>query len=565
MNNKKITAVAHPFTFDPKYKKAVAYFSMEFAIDQPLKIYSGGLGFLSGSHMRSAFDLHQNLIGIGMLWKHGYYDQTRKQDKSMDILFQEKMYSFLQETGIQFDLMVDNHVVKVKAYYLPPQVFDSAPLFLLSTDLPGNDYLARSITHRLYDSNISTRIAQYIVLGAGGAKLLELLNMEPEIYHFNEAHAISAAFYLHGKINDLEEVKNKIVFTTHTPEKAGNEDHDFSLLFKMGFFSGLPESTVREITQIRENQFNHTLAALRLSKIANGVSKRHGEISREMWSEYPGICPIVSITNAQNKRYWADPKLETAMLSGDDEALRSRKRELKKRFFEIVADQTGKILNPEVLTIVWGRRFAEYKRADLITSDYERFHELISNTTRPLQIIWAGKPYPGDLNAIGTFNNLVHMNKQYMNSVILVGYELKLSKLAKMGSDIWLNTPRIPREASGTSGMTAVMNGSVNFSTNDGWIMEYAKDRVNSFIIPMVDPSLPVHEQDRIDARNLYEILESEILPMYYDKPAEWIQLMRQAMNDVVPYFDSDRMAHEYYEKLYNYQPVQEPVMASTK
>lgn len=551
----------HPFTFDPKYKKAVAYFSSEFAIDQPLKIYSGGLGFLSGSHMRSAYDLHQNLVGIGILWKHGYYDQTRKQDKSMDVLFQEKIYSFLEDTGIRFDLDVNNHLVKVKALFLPPKVFGSAPLFLLSTDLPENDYLAQSICHRLYDSNISTRIAQYMILGIGGAKLLELLDLEPEIYHFNEAHAISAAFYLYSKLGNIDDVKRKVVFTTHTPEKAGNEEHDFSLIYKMGFFSGLSEETVREISGITEDQFSHTVAALRLARIANGVSKRHGEVSREMWSPYPNTCSIVSITNAQNKKYWADRKLEKAAQEDDTDALIERKKQLKHRFFELVADQTGKILDPEVLTIVWARRFAEYKRADLITSDFEKFHELITNKEHPIQMVWAGKPYPGDFNATGTFNNLVHMNKRYMNSAILVGYELRLSKLAKMGSDVWLNTPRIPREASGTSGMTASMNGSVNCSTNDGWILEYAQDTVNSFIIPMVDPTLPVHEQDRIDAQHLYEILEKQIIPLYYNDPEGWAEIMKQSMRTVIPYFDSDRMAHEYYELLYNHQMVKEPVM----
>jgi len=552
------------FTFDPKYKKAVAYFSSEFAIDQSLKIYSGGLGFLSGSHMRSAYDLQQNLIGIGILWKYGYYDQVRKGDKSMDVLFQEKLYSFLEDTGIRFDLNVNNHPVKVKALYLSPEIFGSAPMFLLSTDVPENDYLAQSITHRLYDSNLATRIAQYMILGIGGAKLLDLLGLEPEVYHFNEAHALSAAFYLYDKFNDLDEVKNRMVFTTHTPEKAGNEEHQVSLLYKMGFFYGLPLEVVKEISQLDNDNFNHTLVALRLAKIANGVSKKHGEVSREMWAPYEGACPIISITNAQNKRYWADRKLQDALEENDNEGLVDRKKYLKRRFFKTVADQTGKILDPEVLTIVWARRFAEYKRADLIISDEERFHALVTNKDHPIQIIWAGKPYPGDLNAVGTFNNLVHMNKNYMSSASLVGYELNLSQLAKQGSDIWLNNPRIPREASGTSGMTAAMNGSVNFSTNDGWVLEFAKDKTNSFVIPMVDTSLPVHEQDRLDAEHLYSILENEIIPMYYNQQDKWVEIVKSSMKDVVPFFDSDRMAHEYYEKLYHYQEIKTAILSTT-
>jgi starch phosphorylase len=208
----------------------VAYFSMEFAIDQALKIYSGGLGFLAGSHMRSVYDLKQPVIGIGILWKKGYYDQIRKADKSMEVLFQEKLYSFLENTGITFDVTIDQHNVKVKAFYLHPAVFNTAPIFLLSTDLPENDYLAQTTSHRLYDSNVSTRIAQYILLGIGGAKLLDLLGIEPDVYHLNEAPALPAAFYLFGKYGTFEETKKKMVLTTHTPEQAGNEVHEFSLL-----------------------------------------------------------------------------------------------------------------------------------------------------------------------------------------------------------------------------------------------------------------------------------------------------------------------------------------------
>ncbi len=239
-----------PYKINPKYPDIVAYFSMEFAIDQALKIYSGGLGFLAGSHMRSAYDLKQPMIGIGMLWKKGYYDQIRKTDKSMEVLFQEKIYSFLEDTNISFDIMVNQHMVKVKAFYLDPSIFGSAPLFLLTTDLPENDYLAQTISHRLYDSNIDARIAQYIVLGLGGAKLLDHLGLTPSVYHLNEAHALPAAFHLYQKFGSLQAVKDRLVLTTHTPEQAGNETHDFSLLEKMGFFSGIKQAVVKDLTGI---------------------------------------------------------------------------------------------------------------------------------------------------------------------------------------------------------------------------------------------------------------------------------------------------------------------------
>ncbi len=544
----------HPYDLDPKYQRRVAYFSMEFAVDQPLKTYSGGLGFLAGSHMRSAYELKQNMVGISILWKYGYYDQIRKGDQSMDSLFQEKFYSFLEDTGIRFQIEINNHPVHVQAYYLSPNVFGTVPLFFLSTDLPENDYLAQTTSHKLYDSDPAGKVAQCILLGVGGAKLLELLNHETEIYHMNEAHALSLVFHLYAKSKDLTELREKIVFTTHTPEEAGNEKHDIRLLDKMSFFCGIPLEEVREISGIEDDTFNHSLVALRLSKIANGVSKLHGEVSNRMWKKYTNICPIIHITNAQNKKYWADKRLINALGNEDDLALANRKKELNKELFDLVADQTGQMFDKEVLTVVWARRFAEYKRPALITQDLDRFEKILQNKTKRIQFIWAGKPYPMDYNAISTFNRLVHMGKKYPNLAVLVGYELKLSKMLKCGSDVWLNNPRVPREASGTSGMTAAMNASVNFSTYDGWIPEFSKHGINSFIVPPVDTTLPLHQQDQLDLQNLLDILEDDIITTYYDKPEKWMSIVKNSMLDVVPYFDSDRMAYQYYEKLYNYQ-----------
>ncbi len=546
----------HPYAFDPKYKKSVAYFSMEFAVDQPLKTYSGGLGFLAGSHMRSAYELKQNMVGIGILWQYGYYDQVRRGDQSMDALFQEKLYSFLEDTGINFQIEINNHPVGVKAYYLPPKTFGTVPMFFLSTDLPENDYLAKTTSHKLYDSDPAGKVAQSILLGVGGTKLLELLNHETEIFHLNEAHALSLAFSLYSQNKDLLNLKEKLVFTTHTPEDAGNEKHDIRLLEKLGFFSGVPLEEVKEITGIKDNVFNHSLVALRLAKISNGVSKIHGEVSNKMWNNYDNICPIISITNAQNKKYWADKQLTRALENNDDVLLVDRKKDLKKELFDVVADQTGQLFDKDILTIVWARRFAEYKRPAMITHDEERFNKIISNKDRPVQIIWAGKPYPMDYNAISLFNSLVHLSKKHRNLAVLVGYELKLSRMLKFGSDVWLNNPRVPREASGTSGMAASMNASINFSTYDGWIPEYSKHGVNSYIVPPVDLSLPIHQQDQLDLQNMLDILEDEIIPTYYANQEKWVSIMKSSMQDVVPYFDSDRMAYQYYEKLYNYKKI---------
>lgn len=541
-----------PYPVDAKYAKKAAYFSMEFAIHQPLKIYSGGLGFLSGSHLRSAYELKQNMIGIGILWKYGYYDQTRNQDQTLQPAWLEKNYSFLEDTGIKFQILIHDAPVWVKAYYLAPTTFETAPLFLLSTDTPENDYVSQTICHRLYDANVATKIAQFMLLGIGGAKLMDEIGFNPDVYHLNEAHGISSAFFLLNKFRSVHTLKQHLVFTTHTPEEAGNEKHDIYLCHKMGYFCGLGIDEVRRLTGIQDDLFNHSLVALRFARKANAVSRLHGDVSREMWGKYEGICDIVHITNAQNWKYWADKHLDRYKTEANPEAFDDRKRYIKKRSFETVADQTGKLFDPNVLTIVWARRFAGYKRADMLANHLDKFEKLIGNGKYPVQIIWAGKPYPFDYPAIGTFNNLVHLSKRYKNVAVLIGYELSLSKTLKEAADVWLNNPRVPREASGTSGMTAAMNGAVNFSTDDGWIPEFIKHGENGFVVPKADyANLSTHDQDEYDLKKMYDILENQILPVYYDRPHRWREIVQTGMNDVRYRFESNRMAEEYYDVMY--------------
>ena len=225
---------------------------------------------------------------------------------------------------------------------------------------------------------------------------------------------------------------------------------------------------------------------------------------------------------------------------------------MKKELFKIVADQAGKLFDENILTLVWARRYAGYKRADLIAADAERFSKLVTDSKYPIQIIWAGKPYPEDYGAIDTFNNLYWKTLPLPNCAVLTGYELALSAAMKKGSDVWLNNPRLYREASGTSGMTAAMNGSVNFSIPDGWIPEFAKDGENSFIIPPADRNLSIERQNEIESEKLMDILEKVILPTYYNKPKKWAKIVQNGMRDVSPAFDSDRMATEYYSLLFN-------------
>lgn len=532
--------------------KSVAYFSMEYAIDQSLKIYSGGLGFLAGSHLRSAFALQKNLIGIGLLWKYGYYDQERDIDGLMQCNFRSKKYSFLKDTGIVFTVNVHDKDVFVKVCLLESTTFNTAPLYLLSTDLPENDYLSQTITNHLYDKNEATRIAQSIILGVGGGKLIDILGLHIDTYHLNEAHALPLAFYLLKKNQVLETVKQKIVFTTHTPEVAGNEVRSFNLLDEMHFFANISRGDIENITGQKGESFNYTLAALTLARKANAVSKIHGFVSKAMWESYPNCCEIISITNAQNQEYWQDKTLCTALKNNDLQLLRSRKTELKIELFKTVADQTGKIFDPSILTIVWARRFAGYKRADILIKDFEQFIALVSRDDKPIQVIWAGKPYPWAEDDIKLFKDIQTKTAHLKRVAVLTGYELTLSAQLKKGADIWLNTPRYAREASGTSGMSAAMNGAINFSIPDGWVPEFAKHLHNAFIINVaqnIESNFDL--QNREERLNMYKVLNEDIIPTFYNSPEKWLTMMTNSMNEVVPQFDSNRMVEEYYKDLY--------------
>ena len=270
----------------------------------------------------------------------------------------------------------------------------------------------------------------------------------------------------------------------------------------------------------------------RIKVIENGIDTR---------SFHPASA---SKKEASKKQLSLNPKLPVVLFVGSGFE--------RKGAFEIVADQTGKQFDPKVLTIVWARRFAGYKRADFLSWDLERFEKLLSNLKYPVQIIFAGKPYPVDHPAISQFNHLVNLSKNYKNVAVLVGYELALSKRMKQASDVWLNNPRVPREASGTSGMTAAMNGSVNFSTDDGWIPEFINHGNNGFVVPKADyANMSTEAQDEYDLNELYKILEQQIVPMYYEQKDTWRQITQNGMKDVRFQFDSNRMADEYYEKMY--------------
>ncbi|CAN5515301.1 alpha-glucan family phosphorylase [soil metagenome] len=557
-----------PYNIDQKYAKKIAYFSPEFAIHQPLKTYAGNVGYLTGSFLRSAYALKQDVIGIGILWKYGYYDQIRKNDLTMDVQFQEKNYKFLEDVGIKFTVPINNKEVYVKAYYLAPQLFKTAPLFLLSTDLPENDYLSQSITHKLYDIHTETRMASHIVLGVGGANFLEIINYEPDFYNLNEVDALPLAFHLYKKLNNAEDVKNKIVFTDHSPDettdlntvKSFNTDHtpnesvsqtlEFHQLEKMNYFSGLSQEQIEKLLGKTGQLFNPNQAAIQIAKTTIGNSILHKDLLQQF---YPSQKKSIQhITASQNFNYWADKDLYEALKSGDADALNRRKKLLKKLLFEEVADLTGHLFDENHLTLVWARRFSNFRRPDLILQNLEKLQELLNDKVQPVQIIFAGKPHPMDYTSITIFDKLINVSKEFNNLTVLTGLELKLSKLLKGGADLWLNTSSTSHEASETSCISAAMNGCINFSTNSSWIPEFSSPGVNSFILSPVDPYISDFEQNKNDNAHLMDFLKNEVIPMYYNNPAGWTTMMKRSMKDIIPYFDSDRLVKEYYEKIYN-------------
>jgi starch phosphorylase len=525
----------------------VAYFSMEMAIDQSLHTYSGGLGFLAGSHLLSAGALKLPMVGVTILWTVGYGDQIINDKNQVEIVYKPRTYDFLVDTGITVEVNLFGQPVKVKALLLKPETFGTVPVYYLTTDIPENSEEHRYLTHKLYDGDQRVRVCQEIILGVAGYRVLEAAHENIDCVHLNEGHALPAAFEMMRKYHgNLEEVRRRMVFTTHTPVAAGNESHPAHLLAEAGFFV---ETSTEEAIRLGGHDFSLTVAALRMSRYSNGVSQLHGQVANNMWSWVDHRCPITAITNAVNLPYWQDPRIAAA--KSDDELL-SVKREMKVEFCDWVAQQpTGKSLNPDVLTIVWARRFTEYKRANLIFTDMDRIRRLLENNK--VQLVFAGKFHPKDLWGRDTFNKIIEYAGQLPNTVILPGYELELSGRLKRGADLWLNTPLRPLEASGTSGMSANMNGAIHMSTYDGWAVEGTFHGLNGYIINEGSnlDYLPVEERHRQDYEHMMSLLENDVIPTFYQDKKRWASMMRHAMQTASAYFDSDRMAIEYFNKLY--------------
>ncbi len=525
----------------------VAYFCMEYGLHQEFHLYAGGLGILAGDHLKAAHDAEVPLIGIGLLWKQGYTRQLIGEDGRPYDSYPMYDYEFLKDTGVTVKVKIRGAEIAAKVWKVDK--YGNAPLYLLDTFLPDNP--GKWITGQLYGWFGEERVAQEMILGIGGIRALRALGHQIDVYHFNEGHAVLAALelirekmetgYSFTKAYDL--TKAEVVFTTHTPIKAGNEEHSLETLLYMGANNGL---TLDQMVKIGGVPFNMTVASLHLSRGANAVAQLHGLTARKMWNHVEGAPPIIAITNGVHQGTWADPRIKTNM--DDNTALWNAHLEIKKECIEFVKERTGVELDPNALLIGFARRAAPYKRSDFIFTDTEIIEPLLKEGK--VQIIFSGKAHPMDDTGKAIVANLVKMMKKYPNSVVfLENYDISIGRMLTRGTDVWLNNPRRPLEASGTSGMKAAMNGILNLSTLDGWWPEACEHSVNGW---QFGDGFEGEEQDEHDLKELYKVLLEEVIPTYYDNRTKWIKMMRASINSTFEQFSAMRMIKEYYALLYS-------------
>ena len=568
----------------------VAYFSAEFGLDESLPIYSGGLGVLAGDYLKAASELGLPLVGVGLFYRRGYFrqrlDENDRQIEHYPLTDTSRLPLELVPMAPVVELADDTgELVPVRLAVWRARV-GRASLYLIDTYLEGNPDWA--VTDTLYGGDRANRLRQELVLGVGGVRVLRCLGLEPTVFHLNEGH--SAFLQLermrelveeHGLSADeaLERLRVSTVFTTHTPVPAGNEVFDPELLRPAieGLVErcGLAWDDFIALGKVEPSDagFGLTPFALRTSEYANAVSELHGAVSREMWhglwaERRVDQVPIISVTNGVHQRTWISGELEG--LLGDTDPHFERARELtaqelwtarragKERLLEFVASTRGaRELDPDVLTIGFARRFATYKRASLLFSDPARLARLLADPERPIQVLVAGKAHPADEGGKDVIQLVVDFARDPAAAgrvVFLEDYEMTLARRLVQGVDVWLNTPRRPLEASGTSGMKAALNGVLNCSILDGWWAEAYSPECGFAIESTAEGSEA--EQDAADAEALYAVLEQQVLPAYYERdetglPQRWIELMRASIAELGPRFGTARMAAEYVERLY--------------
>lgn len=538
----------------------VAYFSMEYAIESDVKLYAGGLGILAGDYLKEACDNNYPLIGIGIKWKQGYGEQMIDRETGVPYdSYKNRYYEFLEDTGITVTVKIRQQDVKVKVWKYNAHNINN--LYLLDTDIDGNDGDARWITGQLYGWFGEERVAQEMVLGIGGVKAIRALGFHPSVFHFNEGHALFAGFeLLREKIEQRlsfkqawEMTRKEVVFTTHTPVIQGNESHPIERLMYMGANLGLSK---RQLKAIGGEPFNMTVGALRLSRKSNAVAQLHMKTANKMWKRVKGKSEIIGITNAIHIPTWVDKKmLELAKDYTCSETQRNmlweRHMYNKNELIKFVETKTGVQLDPDVLLIGFSRRAAPYKRSNLIFTE-KSFIEPLFNEGK-LQIVFSGKAHPLDDRGKEIISDILEMTKLYPNNVVfLENYDMEIGRMLTRGSDIWLNNPRRPKEASGTSGMKAAMNGVLNVSILDGWWPEACNHGVNGWQFGDAYQSENEAKADEHDFKALKSCLTNEVIPTYYNNRDKWINMMAASINTTKVRFGMKRMLDEYYSRLYS-------------
>ncbi len=602
----------------------IAYFSTEYGLHECLPIYSGGLGVLSGDHLKAASDLHLPLVGVGLLYKNGYFRQRLDKAGWQTAEFPENDFSLMpvqllkDDRGQPLELVLDLPGRTLFAQAWEVQV-GRVSLFLLDSDVPKNTAEDRLITGRLYVPDRHSRIKQELLLGMGGERLLRRLGIRPSVYHMNEGHSAFLPFeriraymteggFSFGESAEL--VRGNTVFTTHTPEGAGNETFPRDIMeYYFGHFvqkAGISWTDFWDLGRLEtgdDKSFYMTVLALKMAGRANGVSRLHGHVSRHMWQPVwkgvpPAQVPIGYITNGVHIPSYAAPSMKALLdahlgpawirASSDaelwnrvpsipDAAFWEVKRALKQNLMTRIREglaghfqKTGATraqreavfarMNPDALLIGFARRFAPYKRATLILSDLARLDKILNHPQRPVMLVFAGKAHPEDKLGIELIQKVVaacHDPRFLGRLFFLEDYDLSVSRALVQGADVWLNTPRRPREASGTSGQKVPVNGALNLSVSDGWWCE-GFDGANGWTIgPVVREAFPVPESsDDADVEDLYSLLEDVVTPLFFTRdeaglPRRWIAMAKHALQTLTPRFSADRMLREYADSCY--------------
>ena len=588
----------------PKWDKPIVYLCMEYGISRSLPIYSGGLGILAGDHVKTASDLGLPFIAIGLLYKHGYFRQEIDRDGRQREVFPEykpkemPIKPVLGKDGkpLLIEVPMEDRIVYARAFEVR---VGRVRIYLLDTDVPENSQEDRTTCDYLYNAEMDKRIKQEILLGIGGMRLLKALGIEPGVVHLNEGHPAFAnlqriAWYMEEGLSFTEAlsiVRGTTVFTTHTPVPAGHDRFPIEEVRKRlaKFLEGKDE---RLLELGREgDQFNMTLLAIRTSSYVNGVSKLHAEVSKKMWQHlWPGVpldeIPIEGITNGVHTMTWVHNEMRKLFdryigkiwrdhtnLEGlwyaveriPDEELWEAHLEAKRQFIEFLrtkvlrrnerlgTDDPLPTMDENALIIGFARRFATYKRATLLFTDLERLKGILNNPERPVYIVFGGKAHPMDEGGKEFLRRVYEVSQmpEFRGRIFLIeNYDMGTARLMVAGVDVWLNTPRRPLEASGTSGMKAGLNGVLNASIYDGWWVEGYNGK-NGWVVGDESTEPETEEDDYKDAQALYELLEKEIVPTYYENRERWIYMMKESIKSIAPRFSTHRMVKEYVGKFY--------------